>query len=517
MSAILTSAYWRGLAISLLRTVRDFPAESLIGIAMAICFGLGVEANGDIRRTALRTGMGLVLALCGSIASTILRRAGRINVPTDMAITAVIGTVGVWHSQSLNFDDASGVVEYAYLVIAAHLLVALAWTTYGTTDRFWVGTTTMFGRMTLAQLFTSLLTSGLTMAVGAVRILFGWMEWSWFEVYLTTFAYSSFMTLFFLSGLPTEERLSARPEVPKITLAFVKYVLAPLIAVFTLILYGYSVKLLSTEMSESMVLYGVILSGVSILAALLSWPLRDDTSPLWQFMHRWLYPLLLPLLLMGAWSLSMRISIEGIDRFTFTLGVLESIAVITIVASLALRTRDPRIPALVSFVVFGLTSVGPIGVNTVVARWSATHPKVIATDESAEVGGVPTAPESLAGISTYNTDERWITTFSYQERPILSDQARIDVNDEGILEVIHFGFKDTLRFDIPALLRKTAKNDTILPPMTAYNRNGTRRATLIVSDIAVYIVTTDTTTQDRRRLTRLQGTVYCEPTVAPHY
>lgn len=517
MSAILTSVFWRDLAATLVRTIRDFPTESVIGLAMAISFGLSAEGGDDIRRSALRTGLGLILALCASIASTIVRRSGRINVATAVVITAGVAAAGIWHAQSLNFDDVSGIAEYAYLVVAAHLLVAVSWMTYTSADRFWIGSTTTFGRIIVAQLFTGLLLSGLTLAVGAVRILFGWLTWSWFEVYLTSFGYSLFMTLFFLSGMSSEERLSTKPDVPKITLAFVKYVLAPLIAVFTLILYGYAVKLLSTQISEDMILYGVILSGVSILASLLTWPLRHDALPLWQFIHRWLYPLLLPLLLMGAWSLWAKITIDGIDRYTFTLGVLESIAVITIVTSLVLRSRDPRIPALVALVVFSVTSVGPFGINTVVARWVASHPKVIAKEELQDAGGMPPGPSRLVGIATYSTVDRWMTTFSYIEEPLRSHEASLDVDDEGMLRVIHFGFNDTLRFNIPELLSRSGKGDTTLPPLTVYSRNGARRATLVVSRVSTYILTTDTTSPGKRNLSNLQGAIYCEPTSAPHY
>jgi uncharacterized membrane protein len=517
MSSILTSTFWRELSVTLLRTVREFPSESLIGLAMAISFGLGVESEGDVRRTALRTAMGLVLALCGSIASTIVRRSGRINAVTAVVITVGIAVAGLWHAQSLNFEDASGITEYAYLVIAAHLLVAASWLSYGSADRFWIGCTTMFGRIVVAQLFTGLLLSGLTMAVGAVRILFGWLEWSWFETYLTSFGYSFFMTLFFLSGMPSEDRISTKPDVPKITLAFVKFVLVPLIAVFTLILYGYAVKLITTGMSEDMVLYGVILSGVSILASLLTWPLRNDALPLWQFLHRWLYLLLFPLLLMGAWSLFVKISIDGIDRYTFTLGVLESIAIITIVTSLVLRSRDPRIPALVALIVFAATSVGPFGINSVVGQWVASHPKVVAKEDLQDADGMPPGPSELVGIATYSTVDRWVTTFSYIEEPLRSNEASLDVDDQGMLRVIHAGFKDTLHFNIAALLRRSAKGDTTLPPITAYSRNGTRRATLMVSRVSTYILTTDTTSPGKRKLSNLQGAIYCEPTTAPHY
>jgi hypothetical protein len=86
-----------------------------------------------------------------------------------------------------------------------------------------------------------------------------------------------------------------------------------------------------------------------------------------------------------------------------------------------------------------------------------------------------------------------------------------------MLRVIHTGFKDTLRFNIAALLRRSAKGDTTLPPISAYSRNGTRRATLMVSRVATYILTTDTTSPGKRKLSNLQGAIYCEPTTAPHY
>ena len=512
MASILTGSYWTSLGAVLVKTVRAYPRESLIAFAMSIAFSIAIaDPMNGVQQDAIRTGMGLTLGIAISIGSTVLYRSGKINAITDWAFATLAVAATTWHAQFLNFDNADGIVEFVYLLVLAHVFAASAWSVRTDANTFWNANTTMFYRVLFAVVFTSLLVTGLTTATSAIRILFGLLTFGELEGYLTAFAYGFFMTLFFLAEMPTHESSRRESVVPKLTISFVQYVLVPLIAIFTAILYAYAVKLLTTSISTDMAVFVVWLVGPAILASLLTWPLRNEPKPLLKFVHTWLYPLMLPLLMMGLWSLWTRYTAEGIDHVGFTLGVLTSIGLLTVVISMALRRTDPRIPALVSLVVFAVTSVGPLGVNTVVDRSESQRIVVKEAERvSKQIKGLPPSLPDQPDIATFTSINRWVATFICRSGDtLLSGDVFFTCSDEGKITAIHKGLRDTVHFNIADVLVKIQAGDTTYKPVTVMLGND-RKATLLCSSITTYKGEPGDTLSPRT-LGLLQGTVFCEP------
>ncbi len=512
MASILTGSYWTSLGAALIKTIRTYPRESLIAFVMSIAFSVAVaDPENGVERTAIRTGMGLSLGIAISIGSTILRRSGKINTIIDWLFTVLAVSASTWHAQYLNFDNGDGIIEYVYLVVLVHMFAASAWSVSTNVGTFWNANTSMFYRVLFAFAFTSLLVTGLTTATAAIRILFGILTFVELEGYLTAFAYGFFMTLFFLAEMPTHESSQRESIVPKLTISFVQYVLVPLVAIFTAILYAYAVKLLTTSISTDMAVYVVWLTGTAILASLLTWPLRNEPKPLLKFVHTWLYPLMLPLLMMGLWSLWTRYTTEGIDHVGFTLGVLTSVGLLTVVISMALRRTDPRIPALVSLVVFAITAVGPLGVNAVVDRSESQRIAVKEAERvSKQIKGLPPSLPDQPDIATFTSINRWVATFICRSGDtLLSGDVFFTCSDEGRITAIHKGLRDTARFNIADVLVKIQAGDTTYKPVTVMLGNE-RKATLLCSSITTYKGEPGDTLSPRT-LGLLQGTVYCEP------
>lgn len=512
MTSVLSGSYWTNLGATLVKTVRTFPRESIIGFAMSLSFSIAIaDPENGVQKDAIRTGMGLSLGIAISIASTILFRSGKIHALVDWLFTVLAVGASTWHAQFLNFDNGDGIVEFMYLLVLVHVFAASAWSVNTDASTFWNANTSMFYRMLFAIVFTFLLVTGLTTATSAVRLLFGLLSYNELEGYVTVFAIGFFMTLFFLAEMPTHERSHHESTVPKLTITFVQYVLVPLIAVFTAIFYAYSIKLLTTSISTDMAVYVVWLTGTSILASLLTWPLRNEPKPLLKFVHTWLYPLMLPLLIMGIWSLWVRYTTEGIDHIGFTLGVFLSIGLVTTVLSIVLRTTDPRIPALVSFAAFALTSLGPIGVNAVVARSEGKHAKSEASKPTSKtIKGLPPSLSDQPDISSYTSANRWVVTFVCRVGDtISSNDVYFTCTDEGRITAIHKTLRDTVRFNISDVLAGTKPGDSLYKPVTIELGNQ-RKATLLCSSITTYSGEPGDTLS-RRTLSMLQGSVYCEP------
>lgn len=512
MTSILTGSYWSSLGAALIKTIRTYPRESLIAfvLSIALCVAVADPENG-VEKTAIRTSMGLALGIAISIGSTVLYRSGKINAITDWLFASLAVTASTWHAQYLNFDNADGIVEYVYLLVLVHVFAASAWSVSTSVSTFWNANTSMFYRILFAFVFTSLLVTGLTTATAAIRVLFGLLSYIELEGYLTAFAYGFFMTLFFLAEMPTHESSRRESIVPKLTISFVQYVLVPLVAIFTAILYAYAVKLLTTSISTDMAVYVVWLTGSAILASLLTWPLRNEPKPLLKFVHTWLYPLMLPLLMMGLWSLWTRYTTEGIDHVGFTLGVLTSVGLLTVVISMALRRTDPRIPAIVSLVVFALTSVGPFGVNAVVDR-SQQDRAATAAEKSNQGngGGLPPALDDQPEIAAYTNVDRWVVAFSCSvDDTLKTSDAMVVCNDKGQFTAVHNGLKDTVRFNIREVLSQIKPGDTLYKPVTVMV-GSQRKATLICSSITTYSGELDEKTAPRT-IGQIRGSVYCEP------
>lgn len=510
MSSILTGSYWTSLASSLVKTVRTYPRESLVAFAMSIAFSIAIaDPENGVQKTALRTGMGLLLGIPISIASTVFHRSGKSNMIIDWLFTVLAVGASVWHAQYLNFDNADGIVEYTYLVVLVHLLVASAWVLRTDASTFWNANTSMFYRVLFALVFTSLLVTGLTTATAAVRLLFDLLTFTELEGYLTASAYGFFMTLFFLAEMPTRESSQREPIVPKLTIAFVQYVLVPLIAIFTSILYAYAIKLMTTSISTDMAVYVVWLAGTAIFASLLTWPLRRESQPLLKFVHRWLYPLMLPLLMMGLWSLWIRYTTEGIDQVGFTLGVLICIGLLTVVISIIIRTSDPRVPALVSLALFAVTSVGPLGVNSVVARYEAHNPKdQVEASPSDKRDDAPRGIENEQHITSFTGNGQWIVAFnSAPDDTLRTSDARITSSESGVIKIIRTNPADTVSFDLQPMLSKLKpQTDSVYPPITASSVSG-KRATLQCFNIGPKYSMDSNGKGARRRIGNVMGLV----------
>lgn len=513
MSSILTGSYWTSLGASLVKTIRTYPRESLIAFAMSVAFSVAVaDPSDDIQQTAIRTGMGLLLGISISIASTVLSRSGSIHTIIDWSATAIAIGATTWYTQYLNFKNGDGIIEYTYLLVFVHLVAVSVWAVRTDASTFWNANTAMFNRANLAFVFTTLLVTGLGTAASAIRILFGLLTFSELEGYLAVFAYGFFMTLFFLAEMPTHEGSRREPIVSKLTITFVQYALVPLIAIFTAILYAYAIKLITTSISTDMAGFVLWLVGPAILASLLTWPLRNEPKPLLKFVHTWLYPLMFPLLMMGVWSLWTRYTTEGVDHVGFTLGVLTSIGLLTVVISMSLRRTDPRIPALVSLAVLACTSVGPLGVNAVVERSQQVRPKEshsLATVNviQRDIGGLPAALDNEVEVASYNNGDRWIITFTCGAGDTLTtSDATVTCNAKGLVTAFHKGMRDTVRFDISEVLSRISSSDSLYKPLTVLVGKE-RKATILCSSIVTEVG--DSTSV--RSLNQIRGSVYCEP------
>lgn len=216
------------------------------------------------------------------------------------------------------FSEPTGrLLQWALLLGALHFLAAIAAFMASNEEGFWQFNRRVFQSFCTAALYTSVLLAGLELALFSADKLF---ELRLDKAYpdLFFFITGCVHPIFFLKSVPRDfEFLTKDEEYPRGFKAFTQLALAPLVAVFTLILYAYGAKIaLNQSWPHGWVSLPVlVLSGVGILAFLLLHPLRNRKNEKWAYWFCRLFPsALAPLAVLLLLALRERITAYGITE-----------------------------------------------------------------------------------------------------------------------------------------------------------------------------------------------------------
>lgn len=419
MSAILTSKFWTDNLRSLFTVSRLFPREVALAFITMVALMVQVESTDEVARIALHIGLSAILVMNLSLATTLVVRSQRLGGLWGWSFLTVAAGALSWFVFLLDFDNTVDIVQYAYLVVLVHMLVVLSWTALGSVEKFWTAVIAMFHRILFAALFTSVLQMGLTLVLASVRLLFGLEGLSHLEVHVSFFVYFMFNTMFFLSGLPSDSELDGQSKIDNMTSVFVRFVLAPLILLFVVILWAYSAKLIYGGLTEEVTYYVLLLTGFTTLAILLTWPERDAPGFPWRILHQYTMATLIPLLGVATWAWTIYLGSNGIDEFGFTIAALLLVSILVVLSSVFRRGLDPRIPAAAFVIVLCFTTAGPLGVSAVSAGSSGSDTTDGKQDTSMSkvqdnVDSVRTSMPARFVLS-YNSGGTWSTSFALSD------------------------------------------------------------------------------------------------------
>lgn len=236
---------------------------------------------------------------------------------------------------------------------------------------FWNYLKDIFIALGRSLLFSGVLYLGLVFALLAVDSLFDLDIESRVYGQLFIFCLGIVNTGVYLSDFPDNIQQDDRIHYNKPLEVFVKFILVPLIAVYLLILYLYSLKILiSWELPE-----GWISNMISVLAILgfiiqiIIDPIRKDhPSFLIRKFHPWFYILLGPLLILLFVAVFRRISDYNFTESRYFLMLL-SFWILGIFAYLLFnRKKQLRVLPISLFLLIVLSSFGPWGAFQVSAR-----------------------------------------------------------------------------------------------------------------------------------------------------
>jgi hypothetical protein len=264
-------------------------------------------------------------------------------------------------------------------------------------------------RIAVIGLYALALNAGLAAALGAINGLFALELPDRLYGHLAAFVFVLMPPWAVAAGLPD---LVAPPgSWSAATLRALRrialFLLAPLIAVYLLIVYAYAVRMMVTgEVPSNLVSPVVLGAGVlTLLATILLEPLhgRYDAVGLTRFL-RLLPLLLLPLTGLALWAVLLRVGQHGWTEFRY-LRVLAVLLLGAFAAAGSWRLFRRQLPPLASLpavagVVVALAAAGPLGAPAISYRsQQARLAALLPATERTTAAPVPVAPEPLAEIT----------------------------------------------------------------------------------------------------------------------
>jgi hypothetical protein len=231
-----------------------------------------------------------------------------------------------WLSPSVLFNDVRHTLMFFVLAIVTHLWVAVAaYISSNNITSFWRFNETLYTRVVVSALFSSVLFAGLSLAIFACNTLFKIEIKD--TVYLKLFyiILGIFNTWFFLAGVPHTTALNDEKPFPKWIKIFAQYILLPLVVLYMVILYAYGGKI-TTEMHlprgwvSTLIIWYTI---AGILAILLVYPLRDSKENAWvRVFTKFFFGATLPLVVLLFIAIYARIKPYGFTEDRYYLMVL---------------------------------------------------------------------------------------------------------------------------------------------------------------------------------------------------
>jgi Domain of unknown function (DUF4153) len=267
------------------------------------------------------------------------------------------------------FTHAFPYIRYLIFLISIHLIIAVVPFIRGNKyNGFWNYNKLLFIRIIITHLFSTVLATGLLLALGAIRLLFDvkFDDKLFPEIYVLVF--TIFNTWFFVSNIPEDlQALENQTDYPSGLKVFSQYILLPLLLIYLLILYAYGGKImLSWEWPKGVVSYLILcISVVGGLTFLLLYPYANTSGNQWiKNITKWYYLLLTPLLFLLFFAIFLRLDDYGItlNRYVILMfGIWVSIvSVYTILGKINIRF----IPVSLVIILL-LSSFGPWSMDSV--------------------------------------------------------------------------------------------------------------------------------------------------------
>jgi hypothetical protein len=350
----------------------------LLAAALGVAFLTALALFSEGRR------WGRPLALGVQIGGLFLLAAYAFSVPADL--------LGAPHLT---------IFRFAMLILAMLFLVMVApFIGKGQLNGYWHFNKELLFRLLMAELFSVVLYTGLTIALAALDNLFGIDVPGKRYGELWVLICGIFTTWFFLAGVPEDfEGLDSATDYPRGLKVFSQYILSPLVLVYFVILYAYLAKILFTwNWPQGWVgKMSLGFAATGLFSLLLLYPIRDRVENSWiRAAWRWFFVILIPLVVVFFLAVWRRITDYGVTENRY-LGVMSGVwLVVMIIYFIASKKKNIKvIPGSLAALAL-LVSIGPWGAFSVSERSQTARLKELLIKDSILVEGtVQKAPIEL--------------------------------------------------------------------------------------------------------------------------
>lgn len=354
------------------------PVEVALGVLLAVALSVEVRSKGFTEQEFWRMAASVALALPLVFALSVLRARGLVSAAARWGGTAaVLVACALFGAMALHHDRQAEAWRWALLQGASVMLLLLtAAVPRRERDRrqVWAFAWRFVVRLAGIGAYSLALFGLLAGAVAAVVSLFDLSKPDHLYTDLAGAVFFAFATWIFVGGI---HRLSAPPEagVPEPVSRLGRWLYAPVLVIYLLILYAYAARVLVTgELPRNLVSPLVIAAGlIGLVGAVLLEPVHaDDEHRGLSMLVRAVPALLLPLVPLAAWALLARLGEYGWTEFRYVrLAAVVAIGVLAVMGTIRLiRRRPPLLTAIptVFAAVLLLSAVGPWSASAVSRR-----------------------------------------------------------------------------------------------------------------------------------------------------
>ncbi len=287
-----------------------------------------------------------------------------------------------------NYNSVILLTRWLLYLLAGHVFLFFApFVRTWNSAAFWNYLKDIFIALGRSLLFSGVLYLGLVFALLAIDALFDLQIETRVYGQLFIFCLGIVNTGVYLSDFPDNIQQDDRIHYNRPLEVFVKFILVPLIAIYLLILYLYSLKILiAWELPE-----GWISNMISVLAILgfiiqiIIDPIRKrHPSFLIRKFYPWFYILLAPLLILLFVAVFRRISDYNFTESRYFLMLLSFWILGIFVYLLSSRKKQLRVLPISLFLLIVLSSFGPWGAFQVSARAQVTELREVFSEITAE-------------------------------------------------------------------------------------------------------------------------------------
>ncbi|NPV91944.1 MAG: DUF4153 domain-containing protein [Firmicutes bacterium] len=356
----LLRAYSQGLLSSLKRFPIPLALSASVAILMIVLWHLDSGITAETRETIGKVAMALALGIPVSLCTRLITERKGGFPPLYLAGAYLLEGLALILYYHFWLPDLKTVAVTRN--IAFNLSFYLAFLTipyFCRRDRFELYAIKLLSQLFVTAIFSLVLFLGLAAILFTLESLLGVKtEKYYFDVWFLVVGV--FATSFFLSGVPRYDEEFETGDYPKSLRVLLSFIIMPLTAVFTLILYIYFGKIIVTLQWPVGIVANLVLWYSVVCAAIIFFisPLSDENRWFKGFIF-WMPKLILPLIIMMFVSMGIRVSAYGITEnryFVIALGtwVLGVMAYLNIA-----RTRRNIIMAVSLSLIAFLCVVGP--------------------------------------------------------------------------------------------------------------------------------------------------------------